>query len=99
HAADAGRAAWLKPEAERVAEDLPAGAAARREPRAWAELRPRLRRWRRYWVWDPLFGALYYALHYGCRLLPIDWCSGFGGFLGKVNWRYRYKGLRARVEN
>jgi KDO2-lipid IV(A) lauroyltransferase len=61
-------------------------------------LRPKLRRWRRYWVWDPLFGALYYALHYGCRLLPLDWCSGFGGFLGELNWRYRYKGLRARIE-
>ena len=86
--------------AEDVAEPLPAGAAARPpEPAGWAVLRPRLRRWRRYWVWDPLFGALYYALHYGCRLLPIDWCSGFGGFLGGLNWRWRYRGLRARVEN
>ena len=83
-----------------MVEPLPAGIAAR--PRAsagGAALRPRLRRWRRYWVWDPLFGALYYALHYGCRLLPLDWCSGFGGWLGELNWRYRYKGLRSRVEN
>jgi Kdo2-lipid IVA lauroyltransferase/acyltransferase len=82
-----------------VAENLPAGVAGRREPGAWAVLRPRLRRWRRYWVRDPLFGALYYALHYGCRLLPIDWCSGLGGWLGALNWRYRYKGLRARIES
>jgi KDO2-lipid IV(A) lauroyltransferase len=62
-------------------------------------LRPRLRRWRRYWVRDPLLGALHYALHYGCRLLPLDWCSALGGFLGDLNWRYGYKGLRVRIEN
>jgi hypothetical protein len=25
--------------------------------------------------------------------------SALGGFLGGLNWRYRYKALRARVEN
>jgi Kdo2-lipid IVA lauroyltransferase/acyltransferase len=57
----------------------------------------RLRAWRRYWIRDPLFGALDFAIHYGCRWLPIDWCSAIGGFLGTLNGRYRYKSERERA--
>jgi KDO2-lipid IV(A) lauroyltransferase len=75
------------------AQAAPAARAAR-----WDEVRPRLRRWRRYWIWDPLFGAMYVAFHYGARLLPIAWGSGFGAFLGEVSWRWRYGRDRARIE-
>lgn len=64
----------------------------------WAALRPRLRQWRRYWLRDPLLGGLNLALHYGCRLLPTEWCSAIGGRLGILNGRYRYHTVRRRAE-
>jgi lauroyl/myristoyl acyltransferase len=65
---------------------------------SWQELRRDLRQWRRYWIRDPLLGGLDFALHYGCRALPIDWCSGIGGALGTLNGRYRYTAIRNRAE-
>jgi KDO2-lipid IV(A) lauroyltransferase len=64
---------------------------------AWAALRPRLRQWRRYWLRDPLFGGLDFALHHGCRLLPTEWCSAIGGRLGILHGRYRYRAMRERA--
>ena len=58
---------------------------------------PRLRAWRRYWIRDPFLGGLDFAIHYGCRWLPIDWCSAIGGALGILNGRYRYKSERRRA--
>jgi Kdo2-lipid IVA lauroyltransferase/acyltransferase len=65
---------------------------------SWAALRPRLRHWRRYWIRDPLLGALNLGLHYGCRLLPTERCSAIGGRLGILNGRYRYHTVRRRAE-
>jgi len=59
---------------------------------------PQLRQWRRYWLRDPLFGALDFALHHAGRLLPTEWCSAIGGRLGILNGRYRYHGVRERAE-
>jgi KDO2-lipid IV(A) lauroyltransferase len=58
-----------------------------------------LRQWRRYWIRDPLLGALNYAIHYFCRALPLDLCAAFGGFLGRFNGRYRFQIVRDRVVN
>jgi lauroyl/myristoyl acyltransferase len=65
---------------------------------AWVALGPRLRAWRRYWIRDPLLGGLNLALHYGCRVLPTEWCSAIGGKLGILNGRYRYHTVRGRAE-
>jgi KDO2-lipid IV(A) lauroyltransferase len=72
-----------------------------RHPRTaptWQALRPRLRQWRRYWLRDPLLGGLDFALHYGCRLLPTEWCSAIGGGLGILNGRHRYHAVRKRAQ-
>ena len=74
---------------------LPAG---ERAARLYAQVRPRLRQWRRYWLRDPLLGGLNYAIHYGCRLLPIDWVSAIGGALGTLNGRWRFQVPRQRAE-
>ena len=58
---------------------------------AGAGFRLRLSAWRRYWLRDPFLGGLDFAIHYGCRWLPVDWCSALGGVLGVLNGRYRYK--------
>jgi len=63
----------------------------------WDALRLQLRQWRRYWLRDPLLGGLDYAIHYGCRLLPTEWCSAIGGHLGVLNGRYRYHTVRERA--
>jgi Kdo2-lipid IVA lauroyltransferase/acyltransferase len=59
---------------------------------------PQLRQWRRYWLRDPLFGGLDFALHHAGRLLPTEWCSAIGGRLGVLNGQYRYHGARERAE-
>src|SRR5207237_634662 len=70
----------------------------RRAALDWDALRPRLREWRRYWIRDPLLGGLDFALHYGCRALPTEWCSAIGGRLGVLNGRYRYHKERERAQ-
>jgi KDO2-lipid IV(A) lauroyltransferase len=81
-----------------VAESVQAGAAsptrAVSAPESW---RLRWRRWRRYFVRDPLLGALNLALLGLCRRLPLDWCSAIGGAIGTVNGRYRYPAQRERA--
>ena len=72
------------------------GAPSRALP-AWASVQQRLRAWRRYWIRDPLLGALNFALLAGCRLLPLDWCSAVGGALGILNGRYRFHAQRERA--
>lgn len=69
-----------------------------RAARLYSRLAPRLRQWRRYWLRDPLLGALNLALHYGCRLLPIDWVSAIGARAGTLNGRYRFAAARRRAE-
>ena len=64
---------------------------------AWQDYRPRLRRWRRYWLRDPLLAALNYPLHHFFRLLPIDLVSAIGGVAGRLNGRSRYGAVRARA--
>jgi Kdo2-lipid IVA lauroyltransferase/acyltransferase len=61
-------------------------------------LRLRLRRWRRYWIRDPLLGALDFALLLLCRRLPLDWCSALGAILGRLNGRWRYRRERERAQ-
>jgi len=60
-------------------------------------VRRRLREWRRYWFRDPLLGAVNFVLLYGCRLLPLDWCSAVGAAVGILNGRYRFPGQRERA--
>jgi Kdo2-lipid IVA lauroyltransferase/acyltransferase len=67
-------------------------------PARWTGLRPQLRQWRRYWLRDPLFGGLDFALHHGARMLPTQWCSAIGGRLGILNARYRYQRVRERAQ-
>jgi KDO2-lipid IV(A) lauroyltransferase len=86
-----------------MAESLPARVAARakaqeKAAQLYTYLHPRLRQWRRYWLRDPLLGALNLALHYGCRLLPIDWVSALGARLGALNGRHRFQVSRGRAE-
>jgi Kdo2-lipid IVA lauroyltransferase/acyltransferase len=57
-----------------------------------------VRQSRRYWLRDPLLGGLDYAIHYGCRRLPTEWCSAVGQRLGALNGRYRYHALRQRAQ-
>jgi len=64
----------------------------------WHSLRLQWRRWRRYWLRDPLLGALNYAIRHGSRLLPTDWGSAIGGLLGRVNGRYRFRIPREGAE-
>lgn len=64
----------------------------------WGTFRLRLLQWRRYWIRDPLLGGLDFALHYGCRALPTEWCSAIGGRLGVLNGRYRYHRVRGQAE-
>jgi KDO2-lipid IV(A) lauroyltransferase len=73
---------------------------ARRRPIGvdWTRQRPQLRRWRRYWLRDPLLGGLDFALHHACRLIPTQWCSAIGGRLGLLNARYRYQHIRERAQ-
>src|SRR5258706_6918864 len=47
--------------------------------------------WRRYWLRDPFFGAIDYALHYGLRLGSIGSCSAVGRWLGILSGRWRFK--------
>ena len=86
---------WSSPVAEGA--EIPP-AAGRRAALDWDALRPRLREWRRYWIRDPLLGGLDFALHYGCRALPTEWCSAIGGRLGVLNGRYRYHKERERAQ-
>jgi KDO2-lipid IV(A) lauroyltransferase len=82
-----------------VAERIAAPAAApRRIPVAWEKLRPRLRRGWRYWIRDPLLAALNFPMHHAFRLLPIDWVSGVGGYVGALNGKYRFHTVRERVQ-
>ena len=83
-----------------MAEDRAQTPPARHGPIAldWTQLRPRLRQWRRYWLRDPLFGGLDFALHHAARMLPTEWCSAIGGRLGILNARYRYERVRERAE-
>jgi KDO2-lipid IV(A) lauroyltransferase len=60
-------------------------------------MRPELRRWRRYWIRDPLFAALNYPMHHAFRLLPIDLVSAVGGHVGALNGKYRFHKIRDRV--
>ncbi len=46
--------------------------------------RPLSRQWRRHWIVHPVQGALILALFKAIGLLPIDWASGLGGFLGRT---------------
>jgi Kdo2-lipid IVA lauroyltransferase/acyltransferase len=62
-----------------------------------AAARVRLREWRRYWIRDPLLGALNFALLAGCRMLPLDWCSAVGATLGALNGRFRFHAQRERA--
>lgn len=55
------------------------------------------RRWRRYWLRDPLLGGLNYLMYQAARRLPIGWCSALGGGLGAVNGRFRFQLVRDRV--
>ena len=81
-----------------MAEPAPAGSApARRLLSGDPSARLRRRHWRRYWIRDPLFGALDFALLFGCRMLPIRWCSAIGGILGILNARYRFHTVRERA--
>jgi lauroyl/myristoyl acyltransferase len=80
---------------------LRVGARARAREQAarlYTRLWPRLQHWRRYWVRDLLLGGLNLSLHYGCRLLPIDWVSGLGARLGALNGRWRFQVSRRRAE-
>ena len=36
----------------------------------------------RYWIVDPVVGALTAAVFFLLRALPIDWCSAIGGLIG-----------------
>jgi KDO2-lipid IV(A) lauroyltransferase len=63
----------------------------------WAFARGQFRQWPRHWIRDPLLGAINFALLSGCRLLPLDWCSAIGGFLGVLNGRYRFRASRERA--
>jgi Kdo2-lipid IVA lauroyltransferase/acyltransferase len=63
-----------------------------------SSLRLRLRRWRRYWIRDPLLGALDFALLLLCRRLPLDWGSALGAILGRCNGRWRYRSERERAK-
>lgn len=86
-----------------MAEPLPAPVAARvtrreRAARLYSQFRPTLRQWRRYWLRDTLLGVLNLMLHYGCRLLPIDWVSAIGARVGSFNGRYRFAAARRRAE-
>ena len=67
-------------------------------PADWGALRSRLRQWQRYWLRDPLFGGLDFALHHACRLSPTEWSSALGGRLGILNGRHRYHRARERAE-
>ena len=64
-----------------------------------ARLGPRLRRWRRQWIRDPLLGAANLGLFFACRMLPIDWCSRIGQAVGALNGRYRFQAQRARARH
>lgn len=56
------------------------------------------REWLRFWIRDPFFGVIDIALHSTFRLIPIDWGSAIGGWLGVLAGRYRFRGgyVRAR---
>lgn len=49
------------------------------------------RRFLRIWLIFPVQGLADLVGHYGLRLLPIDWCSAIGGWLGVLVGRYRFK--------
>ena len=66
---------------------------------AWSRDPARRRAWRRYWLHDPLFGLIDYALHYGLRLAPIALCSAVGCALGVLAGRYRFAAWSARARD
>jgi len=66
---------------------------------AWSRDPARRRAWRRYWLHDPLFGLIDYALHYGLRLAPIALCSAVGCALGVLAGRYRFGAWSARARD
>ena len=50
-----------------------------------------------YWGVDTAVGAFNSLIHHGLRLLPIDWCSAIGAYLGQTSpSRYRESDARAR---
>jgi KDO2-lipid IV(A) lauroyltransferase len=72
--------------------------AAGRAKSGEASLRRRWREWVTYRISDPLFGGLYFGIHFAGRFLPIDWCSAIGGLVGVVCWRHRDPAVRERVD-
>jgi len=46
----------------------------------------------RAWLTDPVSYALDFFAHFTLKLLPIDVCSNFGGFLGRAVMKYKHKG-------
>jgi len=64
----------------------------------WPALRLQWRRWRRYWLRDPLLALLNVAIHHGGRLLPTECGSGIGALLGRINGRYRFRAPRETAE-
>jgi len=75
-----------------AAAESPGFAVARQEQRL------RWRRWRRYWLRDPLLAALNVAIHHLCRRLPPDWGSAIGASLGALNGRHRFRRQREQAE-
>ena len=59
----------------------------------------RWQRWRRHWLRDPSLAALNYALLYLVRKLPTDRGSALGGFIGRINGRWRYPVIRERIKH
>src|SRR5260221_5367911 len=57
------------------------------------------RAWRRYWLVDPCFGVMDYALHYGMGCGPIALCSAIGGALGVLAGRYRFRAWSQRARD
>ena len=44
-----------------------------------------------------MLGALNLGLFFGCRLLPINWCSAVGAAVGRFNGRSRFQAQRTRA--
>jgi KDO2-lipid IV(A) lauroyltransferase len=50
-----------------------------------------------YWVTDNIQNAADISVHYALKLLPIDWCSEVGAFLGRFTMPRWHKVARARA--
>jgi len=55
-----------------------------------------LRLWVRYWLKDPICGALEFGLYYLLRLLPVEHCSALGAWRGRYG-RSEHKELEQRA--